>query len=131
MPKNHVCGMLLDRRWRSLPPARRAAVSGIRRDTFWSCAIEEQEANIRQRSHRATSACQKRSHRRVLFYRRKLKKPLCGNDFAMVVCAVRHEPVSLLLGPKQGDFREKQREDCRKYEKPPKTGHFSFIRLNR
>jgi hypothetical protein len=49
----------------------------------------------------------------------------------MVVCAVRYEPVSLLFGLKQGDFREKQREDYRKYKKVPETGHFSFFRINR
>jgi hypothetical protein len=49
----------------------------------------------------------------------------------MVVCAVRYEPVSLLSGQKQGDFREKQREDYRKYENAPETGHFSFFRINR
>ena len=42
----------------------------------------------------------------------------------MVVCAARYEPVSLLFGQKQGDFREKQREDCRKYEIGPETRHF-------
>jgi hypothetical protein len=47
--------------------------------------------------------------------------------YRMVECAVRYEPVSLLFGQKQGDFREKQREDYRKYEKAPETGHFSFF----
>ncbi|MEA2908139.1 MAG: hypothetical protein QOJ15_220 [Bradyrhizobium sp.] len=49
----------------------------------------------------------------------------------LVVCAVRYEPVSLLFGQEQGDFREKQREDYRKYENAPETGHFSFFRINR
>jgi len=49
----------------------------------------------------------------------------------MVVCAVRYEPVSLLFGLKQGDFREKQREYYRKYKKAPETGHFSFFPINR
>jgi len=45
----------------------------------------------------------------------------------MVVCAVRYEPVSLLFAKKQGDFRRKQREDCRKYEIGPETRHFSLF----
>jgi hypothetical protein len=45
-----------------------------------------------------------------------------------VVCAaVRYEPVSLLIGQKQGDFREKQRADYRKCEIAPVTGHFSLF----
>src|SRR5258705_5244541 len=39
--------------------------------------------------------------------------PRFGEDW-MVVCAVRYEPVSLLFGQYQGDFRKKQRAD---YEK--------------
>jgi hypothetical protein len=45
----------------------------------------------------------------------------------MVVCAARYEPVSLLFGQKQGDFREKQREDFRKYEIGPETRHFALF----
>jgi hypothetical protein len=48
-----------------------------------------------------------------------------------VVCAVRYEPVSLLIGQKQGDFREKQRADYRKCEIAPIIRHFSFFRLTR
>jgi hypothetical protein len=33
----------------------------------------------------------------------------------MVVCAVRYEPVSLLFGQYQGDFRKKQRTGGRKF----------------
>jgi hypothetical protein len=32
----------------------------------------------------------------------------------VVVCAVRYEPVSLLFGQKQGDFREKQGDGLQK-----------------
>src|SRR6266478_6067262 len=49
----------------------------------------------------------------------------------MVVCAVRYEPVSLLFAKKQGDFRRKQREDCRKYEIGPETRHFSLFQSTR
>jgi hypothetical protein len=52
------------------------------------------------------------------------KHPVCG-DWVV------YEPVSLLSGKKQGDFREKQREDYRKYENAPETGHLSFFRINR
>src|SRR6267142_565835 len=52
-------------------------------------------------------------------------RAVCGDW--MVVCAVRYEPVSLLFGQKQGDFRRKQREDCRKYEIGPETRHFSLF----
>jgi len=37
---------------------------------------------------------------------------VCGDW--MVVCAVRYEPVSLLFGQKQGDFREKQGDGLQK-----------------
>ena len=45
----------------------------------------------------------------------------------MVVCAVRYEPVSLLLAQYQGDFRKKQRSGGRKYRKRLQHGHFLNI----
>ncbi len=46
----------------------------------------------------------------------------------MVVCAVRYEPVSLLLAQYQGDFREKQRADYEKSKTCPQTLGFSLSR---
>jgi hypothetical protein len=43
------------------------------------------------------------------------------------VCAVRYEPVSLLLAKNRVIFEKKQREDCRKYEIGPETRHFSLF----
>jgi hypothetical protein len=45
-----------------------------------------------------------------------------------VVCAVRYEPVSLLFGQYQGDFREKQRADYEKSKTCPQTLGFSLSR---
>jgi hypothetical protein len=45
----------------------------------------------------------------------------------MVVCAVICEPVSLLFGEYQGDFRKKQRSGGRKYRKRLQHGHFLNI----
>ena len=42
----------------------------------------------------------------------------------MVVSAVRYEPVSLLLGRKQGDFREKQGRGRQKCQKLLRHRHF-------
>jgi hypothetical protein len=44
----------------------------------------------------------------------------------MVVCAVRYEPVSLLFGQYQGDFRKKQRADYEKSQKCPQSCGFSL-----
>jgi len=49
----------------------------------------------------------------------------------MVVGAVRREPVSLLFGQYQGDFRKKQRTGGRKFQKHLQHGHFSNIALIR
>ncbi len=46
----------------------------------------------------------------------------------VVVCAVRYEPVSLLLAQYQGDFREKQRADYEKSKTCPQTLGFSLSR---
>jgi len=46
----------------------------------------------------------------------------------MVVCTVRYEPVSLLFGQYQGDFRKKQRADYEKSQKCPQTCGFSLSR---
>jgi hypothetical protein len=45
----------------------------------------------------------------------------------MVVCAVICEPVSLLFGQYQGDFRKKQRAGGRKYQKRLQRSHFLNI----
>jgi hypothetical protein len=45
----------------------------------------------------------------------------------LVVCAVGYEPVSLLFGEYQGDFRKKQRTGGRKFQKRLQHGHFSDI----
>jgi hypothetical protein len=70
------------------------------------------------------------SVRPVAGYLAPIRKRAVCEDW-MVVCAVICEPVSLLFGQKQGDFRKKQRVDCRKCELAPVTGHFSFLRLTR
>jgi hypothetical protein len=45
----------------------------------------------------------------------------------MVVCAVRYEPVSLLFGHYQGDFRKKQRSGRQKRQKALRHSHFRNI----
>jgi hypothetical protein len=50
--------------------------------------------------------------------------PQTGHEFSAVLGFT---SVSLLFGQKQGDFREKQREDCRKYEIGPETRHFALF----
>src|SRR5258707_8768412 len=54
------------------------------------------------------------------------KRAVCGDW--MVVCTVRYEPVSLLFGQYQGDFRKKQRADYEKSQKCPQICSFSLSR---
>src|SRR5258706_6764451 len=54
------------------------------------------------------------------------KRAVCGDW--MVVCTVRYEPVSLLFGQYQGDFRKKQGADYEKSQKCPQICSFSLSR---
>ena len=54
-------------------------------------------------------------------------KPVVRSDW-MVVCAVRYEPVSLLFGHYQGDFRKKQRSAPPKRQKALRHSRFFNIR---